>query len=79
MPSSLRKLLESLKAIPQSSIVSESVVGFYITKFRCPGLFIEHFLRRGTRTKRKDRKSKIGENITFTLQASAKNLDKTFC
>ena len=82
MPSSLRKKFEALKIIPPSSIESEktfSVTGFYITKFRCPGLFIAYFLRRGTRTKRKDRKSKIGENITFTLQASAKNLDKTFC
>jgi len=41
MPSSLRKLLESLKAIPQSSIESDALV---VLKYI--------FLKRGTRRKR---------------------------
>ena len=62
MPSSLRKKFEALKIIPPSSIESEktfSVTGFYITKFRCPDLFIAYFLRRGTRTKNRLEKERL--------------------
>ena len=91
MPSSLRKLFEALKTIPPSSIESErtfSVTGFYITKFRCSLgdqsinalVFLKHIFQKEEQEE-KDRieKERLERIELLHQQASAKNLDKTFC
>ena len=78
MPSSLRKLFDTLKTIPPSSIESRyliesertfSVTGFYITKFRCSlgdqSINALVFLKHIFQKEEQEEKYRIEEKRTF--------------